>query len=1206
MIKSSDLLLKAFAFLLFLPLCAADGIVTNGSFDGPKGTIPEGWTWKLSNNADCKMELDGKGVLVMKSNFKQKPHVFGRIQQSVKLMPGGSYVLNVRAKGSGDEPIIAIGKNWKLRFHIKPPAPEWRTYTFNFTIPESEVGENGVTPLLILCEGVMPAAYIDSIEIKPVSIPNLSENEWQPNRVYAVRKAAGNPAAMNNIPAGPAKLRLPLTGANTEKGVMPSPADLSAEIAFGYDAEGLLFFANVRDDAARFGSDEQMYQADSIQLRFDRAGSRLAKAAPTDLEIGFSVDEKSKVHTWCWDAGRDPFAGRPLPPELAVVHGKRDKSGYFIAARLDWKLLAGIDPENNGKFGFTVVVNDSDGSGRRAAYFLTPGLHDDKYSNQYIRAVFETGKPSLWAAPDSLDDAAKLSGSLLAAGLSGAQEIKAEVTGADGKSVTKLLGIIPGVKPGELIDLPFDIPLDKIAQGEYTADFKANGTSLEKLTGSKVDLYRQQLEITAGLESELKRLNAVADALFYGERPRSEYIASPLYILNEHLPRIRRRLVNASDDGAKKYYAEQAAMTNAEIAETLSDIAASLAELQAGRKLPETWKFRTSPIRQVDGWPVAEAVNEEGKTVERPVVSVGYGHFHDIDRDIEKFQNLAANTVQIEIGPDSLFPVEGKIQEFEPDFAKVDRRLRPLMEKAWKNNVKIILLISPHYHPDWFMKKYPEVKTDSPSFLKYEVTHPKAQEMVRKYISELLGHLKKSPYAGSLHSVCISNEAVYVNCKPENPCSAAMFCKYMEKKYGPVANFNRTAKTAFKSYEEMTKSTKNSQAARYEFYLFSRVTFAGWHRMMAGEVRKAWPGIPVHTKIMSFRSTYDYVMGVDPELMAEFSDYNGNDNNFYREGRWQADWLTSALSHEIQISSKPVAVVNSENHIIRDRESQPIPNDHIYSALFQQYITGVCTMTTWLYADIDYERVRKDPKHDFIGNIYLRPGNLAAHARASLDGMRLAPLLQKFLQYKPEVALLYSPTSILLKQGTYKPQLEGLYQELCFTGYRPGMLTERRLAAGEFGDVKVLFVPGAANVTRAALRGMEKFARQGGRIIVDAGSLQEDEFGNPVKPAFRTEPVAALNAKSLTEQIRSSVAPLPAGVRVAHRDGNEGVFFRMVPAGDGSWLVNLVNYNFEPRRIELAGDGEWFDLIAEKPFVPAVELAPLKPHLLRFTPTKQQ
>lgn len=145
--------------------------------------------------------------------------------------------------------------------------------------------------------------------------------------------------------------------------------------------------------------------------------------------------------------------------------------------------------------------------------------------------------------------------------------------------------------------------------------------------------------------------------------------------------------------------------------------------------------------------------------------------------------------------------------------------------------------------------------------------------------------------------------------------------------------------------------------------------------------------------------------------MSDFSDYNGNDNYFYRRGRYAADWNVTAMTHEMQISAKSVSVANTENHIIPDRETRPVPNDHIYTANFQQFITGASTLCTWVWADIDYDFIRKNPASDFGGNIFLRPGNVIAHALAGLDGVRLAPEIRKFMDYEPEVAILYSPTA---------------------------------------------------------------------------------------------------------------------------------------------------------------------------------------------------
>lgn len=1186
------------AVAAMLPLSGAEPIIVNSSFDHPgAGAVPSGWSLRISGNAKCKVALDGKGALLIRNESPMAPSVYGSLGQLAKLTPGTEYILKVRAKGAGSGLQIAMGKGWPSRFPINSLNSDWQDYEFRFLAPE-EVDADGRTPVDILCENVSPEIWIDSLTIEPVIPLCVEDAGYQDSRVYGVRELKTDFAALRSIPAGLPRLRIPRDGSNSENWKVPTKPDFSSEIAFGRDSRGLIFLAKVSDQAPQVKSGENMWTGDSIQLRIDRAGSRLSDAAPTDLELGFSIDPDGKLHNWCWDSGSDPYAHSELPPELLSLHGFRTEGGYFIAARIAWKLLGGIDAADNGKFGFTVAVNDSDRPGERTVYFLTPGLHDRKYSDQYFQALFLGKEPFSWVWLSDTANPRVLPGILLASGETGEFLFTADVSAADGTRFTRELGRASGVKPADLLKVPFSVPLDRLPEGKYEVDFKIDGRSVRKFSAVKVDLYKQQTAAVAKLTAELARLNRKFDT-FYGNRPRSEYVNAMLQALNSHLSQLADNLSKADSDGKKRFYAEQAAVANPGTADALSDLNGMLEQLKSGHQLPETWKFRTSPITLADGWPVATAVSDRGKTEKRPVVCVGFGAFADIDRDIAKFQNIAANTVQVEIGPLWLFPREGTPREFEPDFKFFDTRFQPLLKKAYENNVAVNLLISPHYCPPWLLEKYPDMKSVA-GFLKYEVTHPKAAEMLKVYVPAIINRIKSSPYAGAIHSICISNEPYYTNCSPGNPYSVAAFVKYMTKKYGPVNAFNAAAKKNFASYEAVAAGAKQDKAAQFEFYSFAKQTFADWHRMLADEVHQVWPEMPVHAKIIVGDATYTPVSGVDPELMAEFSDYNGNDTYLFSTDYWH----NNALSHEIQISSKPVSIANSENHIIRDRVMQPVSNDYVYSMIFQQYIAGVSTVITWVYADIGYEFARQNPKDDLLANIYLRPGNMATHAKVALDGMRLAPELRKFLQYQPEVGVLYAPTAVLLNGKAYHDKLDELYTALCFTGYRPRTLSERQLAAGDFGKTRVLFAAGAANVSDAALKGLEKFAAQGGRIIADAESFRENEFGNPVSPAFAVERLGKPDAASLTSQIVRSVNPLPAGVRVKHENGNQGVFFRMVPAGDGSWLVNLINYNAEPRQVELTGNGEWFDLIREEKSETAFQLPPVRSRLLRFTPKK--
>lgn len=141
------------------------------------------------------------------------------------------------------------------------------------------------------------------------------------------------------------------------------------------------------------------------------------------------------------------------------AHGFHTPGGWFLAARLDWKLLGPI--RTTGKFGFSFVVNDSDGPSHRAIYFLTPGVHDSKYSNQYFQALLDNGKPQLWAAVPATPSDRQLDGSLLFPPAGGKAVFTARLTDSAGKSFVRRLAAVSDARPDNLIRIPFSLPLDR-------------------------------------------------------------------------------------------------------------------------------------------------------------------------------------------------------------------------------------------------------------------------------------------------------------------------------------------------------------------------------------------------------------------------------------------------------------------------------------------------------------------------------------------------------------------------------------------------------------------------------------------------------------------------------------------------------------------------------------------------------------------------
>jgi len=1125
--------------------------VQNGSFETFDGDgIPAGWSFRVNNQAPVSVSPATPGMAgekclrIVNLMPEKKPQTYGVLMQMLQLQPDVDYTLTYLARGNDVGQVSwAIGKGWTIRNNLTDLRNDWQEFSFHFKVPADRMEGKDLCGLRLVVEGGCRELELDDVRIVPRSAAIIANGSFE-------QKTLGD---------------------------LPS--------AWKFRVSGGAQAAAKVDNSTAFTGKNSLLLTSSTPQK-----SNVYGVLTQTVKLYPSVDYTMQVRAKGEGKDVNIAVGTKWAQRLKVVYPDKEWQTYELNFR-----LADDEIDGAGNVPVNIIIDD-----------LTPNVWLDdlvikpveswKTLRRNCGRELPDGGPLLLVTAPEKNATKLLSGNLLLANVTGNAEFSAELTDNTGKKITRSIAVVRDIKAEEVANPPFLLGLDGLALGDFTVDFKVNGKSMTSIKAVKTDLYEEQLQRVAAFGKELERLQAMAS-----EYPASPYLSAPLTVLGMSIPKLQRQLLAAATDGEKSYYAERSAMVEADTAGALADLADRLAFLKQGGQLPGTWRVLSGPVKLERGWPVTAAVGPDKKIEERPVIFAGYGHFTDIDRDMGLFPKIGVNVVQVEIGPKAIFPKEGQLDEFEPDLTEVKERLLPLLADAQKNNIRVALLISPHYIPAWLLKKYPDMAS-SAGFTKYEVTHPKARQMLQTYLKALIPALKQSPYSGALHSICLANEPVYTNCTPDNPYSAAKFKEYMAKKYGPIEKFNQIAKQNFADYDAVLAAVKTpNPAARYVFYSFVRETFADWHRMLADGVKAAWPEMPVHVKAMVFSSPFEYVTGIDLELLGEFSDYNGNDNYFYRRGRYIADWYVTAMTHEMQISVNHNSVANTESHLIPDRETKPVANDHIYTANFQQFVTGASTLVTWVWADIDYNFEKNNPRHAFVGNIYLRPGNIIAQAMAGIDGVRLAPELRKFFDDRPQVAILYSPTALIQSPGVYHAATDALYANMCFTGYRVRFLSERQLAKGDWDNIRLLYVTGSPNLSLEALAGLEKFAAKGGKVVADAASLKFDQFGNQLALTLSPAPMPTLTPSALTAQITETVAPLPVRLAVDHPEGNDGLFFRMVPDGENAWLVNVVNYNFAPRHLRLEGNGEWRDLLRPGTFSPELDLAPLKPLFLRFT-----
>lgn len=559
----------------------------------------------------------------------------------------------------------------------------------------------------------------------------------------------------------------------------------------------------------------------------------------------------------------------------------------------------------------------------------------------------------------------------------------------------------------------------------------------------------------------------------------------------------------------------------------------------------------------------------------RPLFFTGYGHFGQVRADIEKFPAYGVNIIQIEVGPSAIFPAEGEVND-----API-RELQQILERAEKVNVAVNLLISPHYFPGWMQDKYPHLRKRRNGFLQYCLHAPESQQLLQRYIHTLIPPLSRYP---ALHSICLSNEPVSF----EEPCEFATrdWHRWLQERHGSIETLNRRWRTQYARFDDVPLpnpfdgNARNHLPSWYDYICFNQEFFAGWHKMMADAIREVAPNLPIHAKTMTWTllNDSDVVYGVDAYLFSSFSDINGNDSvNWYShgEGEYAQGWVLNAMSHDLQRSMKNAPIFNSENHLIPDRETRPVPAQHVHTVLWQEAIHGQCATTIWVW-----ERTF-DPRSDFAGSIMHRPACAEAVGRVNLLLNRYAREVTALQQTPADVVLVDSVTGKVWDGAAYTDCQSKLYEALSFTGLKVGFISERQLEEGVLPTAPVLFVANQRHLSDRALQTLQNYR---GRVVFvgDGHLLTHDEYGqareHQLAPAARVPfTYGKGSARDLWQSLRKALPEWGLKPRVELQDeaGNPvwGVAWRTAEIG-GKVVVNLCNYRQDEMRLRLLRDGK--------------------------------
>jgi len=768
--------------------------------------------------------------------------------------------------------------------------------------------------------------------------------------------------------------------------------------------------------------------------------------------------------------------------------------------------------------------------------------------------------------------------------------LKEEITIPEGASLLTLIGNAQGISGKQKIEIGFLEGERHLLASEFSISFipSSNAESRLKKIEECLPIFKKSLE-------ELKT--------------KGEDTSYPLvtYTVLENCTKYTREDLSYYNERREEWVLKRAVYAIEDMEKMSERLRNQISEAERGKlhfpKVPR-WTGEERP-KIVGASFLAPTKSLGSPVVQRPLFFIGYGHFGQVRQDIEKFPNYGTNIVQIEFGPNSVFPKENEVSD-----API-RETLAVLDRAKKAGVAVNLLISPHYFPDWMLGKYPELRKRRDGFLQYCLHAPESKELLLRFIKTIIPPLREHP---SLHSICLSNEPINL----EEPCEYAVrdWHNWLRDKHKDIATLNKRWGTRYSSFEEIPLPNPfpgfNLQTPiGMDYVLFNQEWFAGWHKMLADAIHEVAPNLPVHAKSMALTlvNDGDIRYGVDADLFSDFSQINGNDAaNFYyyNQGDFAQWWINNLLPYDLQRSMKNAPVFNSENHLIPDYETRYVPPEHIRCALWQQAIYGQSATTIWVW-----ERTY-DPQNPctgcFVGSIMERPLCTEAVGIVNHDLNRLAEYVTTMQNIKPDVYIIMSNSAKVWDMGRYGDCLSKLYTALTFCGVRIGFLSERQLERGELPSAKVIFVPDMLHISDKAFDGLRNFR---GKIVFVSNDelLKYNEYNQPRSERLEGERIAFgysqtswldlwINLRFLRLR-KWGIEPLIEVVENGSGKPIWGIAW-LCEVSEKGVLINICNYRKEKVVIKLKNGGNRaIDLISGKRISPSdFVLSPLEFRLI--------
>jgi Beta-galactosidase len=354
-----------------------------------------------------------------------------------------------------------------------------------------------------------------------------------------------------------------------------------------------------------------------------------------------------------------------------------------------------------------------------------------------------------------------------------------------------------------------------------------------------------------------------------------------------------------------------------------------------------------------------------------------------------------------------------------------------------------------------------------------------------------------------------------------------MWREWLARRHGDIATANQVWGTSYGSFDEVPmlriETAATNRALWFDWSSFNLDRFLKQIRWTHEQIRRWEPSAPLTVGSPYYAFSPRFWTAMDEEELAD-SGMTG----VVLEENYALDTLMPEYLHALA-GGKPVA--DFEYH-------------GVVQWILPGFLHGDAAISMWWWND-EKHWTPNEPINEWASSFpqsYTIPlRDVAKAMRDALDLRRLSREMAALGSAPRPVALLYSKTSMLqhLPEESseadafpYLVSLRQTYNASQSSGIYVGLITEKKILAGDLKARKVLVVPGAEFVPQPVVDKVLDWVRGGGTMIVVPDSLLGDEYARPSRVMqslglriVRSEPPALKRGEKLVTEY--NLADLP-------------------------------------------------------------------------------